>query len=120
MGRRQRRRRKRPGSPEAAEISEYVDADGNVLALRNRLSERTLAQVAGLEGTAAASAEDLWQRRMELLFERLTVSWTIAGLPLTGQQELLGRYRIADSATRAWVRETIAGHMRRHHPEAPV
>jgi hypothetical protein len=120
MGRRQRRRGTRTGPAETVETSEYVDEAGNVLALRNRLSERTLAQVAGLEGSAGASVEDVWQRRMELLFERLAVSWTIAELPLTGQQELLGRYRMADSRTRAWVRETIAGHVRRHQPEAPV
>jgi hypothetical protein len=45
------------------------------------------------------------------MFERLTVSWTIAGLPLTGQKELLGRYRMADSETRRWVRETLERHL---------
>jgi len=59
----------------------------------------------------------MWRRRSELLFERLAVSWTIAGLPLTRQKELLGRYRMADQDTQRWVRETIAEHMRRHHPE---
>ena len=34
--------------------------------------------------------EDAWQRATELLFERLAVSWTIAGLELTRQKELLG------------------------------
>lgn len=51
-----------------------------------------------------------------MLFERLAVRWTIAGLPLEGQRELLSRYRMADSQTRRWVRETVENHLRRHHP----
>jgi hypothetical protein len=47
------------------------------------------------------------------------VGWTIAGLPLKGQKELLGRYRLADEATRRWVRETIDEHVQRRHPELP-
>ena len=43
--------------------------------------------------------------------------WTIAGLPLKGQKELLGRFRLADQETQQWVRETIAEHVHRHHPE---
>ena len=45
------------------------------------------------------------------------MSWTIAGLPLTGQKELLGRYRLADQATQQWVRETLDIHVREHQPE---
>jgi hypothetical protein len=45
------------------------------------------------------------------MFERLVASWTIAGLPLTGQKELLGRYRMADSETRRWVRDTLERHI---------
>jgi hypothetical protein len=45
------------------------------------------------------------------------VSWEIAGLPLTTQKELLGRYRMADGETQRWVRETIDEHLRRHQPE---
>jgi hypothetical protein len=52
-----------------------------------------------------------------VLFERLTVRWEIAGLPLTEQAMLLGRYRMADSDTQRWVRETIALHVERHIPE---
>jgi hypothetical protein len=68
-------------------------------------------------GSAAATGDDVWQRQGELLFERLAVSWTISGLPLTGQKELLGRYRMADSETQRWVRETIARHLERYIPE---
>jgi hypothetical protein len=71
-----------------------------------------------LTGRPGASADDVWQRREEVLFERLVVSWTIAGLPLTGQRELLGRYRMADSSTRRWVQRTIDQHLRERQPEA--
>jgi hypothetical protein len=64
-------------------------------------------------GGAASTADDQWQRQGEMLFERLVVSWTIAGLPLTGQKELLGRYRMADADTRRWVRETLEEHFQR-------
>jgi hypothetical protein len=49
-----------------------------------------------------------------MLFERLAVSWVIAGLPLDDQAMLLGRYRMADSETQDWVRRTIAEHVERH------
>ena len=113
MGKRSRRR----GRTEPAATSDYVDGDGNVLTLRNSLSTGTVAKLREPAGGAAASGEDLWRRRTELLFERLAVSWTIAELPLTKQDELLGRYRMADQATQAWVRETIDDHVRRHQPE---
>jgi hypothetical protein len=109
MGRRQRRRGR---EPPAAETTDYVDAEGNVLTLRAGLSERTLSKLRELEGGGAAtSTEDSWHRRGELLFERLAVRWTIAGLPLQGQKELLARYRMADGDTRRWIRETIEGHL---------
>jgi hypothetical protein len=108
-----RRRRQAAPSP----TSDYTDADGNVLTLRDSLSAGTIEKLREPAGKAAASTDDMWRRRSELLFERLAVSWTIAGLPLTRQKELLGRYRMADQETQRWVRETIAEHMRRHHPE---
>ena len=43
------------------------------------------------------------ERAIELLFERLAVSWTIAGLEIKRQQELLGRYRVASAAEREFV-----------------
>ena len=115
MGRRQRRRDRGPSEPAAT--TSYIDDEGNVLALRDSLSEKTAANLRELEGPAAASAEDLWQRRTEMLFERLAVSWEIAGLPLDDQKMLLGRYRMADAEEQAWVRRTIAEHLERHIPE---
>jgi hypothetical protein len=109
VGRRSRRRQRADAAPAAA-TTDYADPDGNVLTLRDGLSEGTLRQLDELPVKAAASQEDVWQRRGELLFERLAVSWTIAGLPLSGQKELLGRYRMADADTRRWVRETLERH----------
>jgi hypothetical protein len=45
------------------------------------------------------------------------VRWEIAGLPLDGQRELLGRYRMASSGERAAVRAALAEHLRDRHPE---
>lgn len=109
MGRRSRRRREETAS---APTTAYVDADGNVLTLRDTLSAGSLRELERAAERPGASLEDRWQRRTELLFERLAVSWTIAGLPLTGQKELLGRFRMADSDTRRWVGETIDRHLR--------
>jgi hypothetical protein len=97
--------------------SAYTDAEGNVLVLRQALSPGSVAKVSEEIGNAAANVEDIWQRRTELLFERLAVSWEIAGLPLDDQKMMLGRYRMADPETRRWVRETIAGHIREFIPE---
>ena len=88
-----------------------------MLTLRGSLSAATVRKLARRQGGAASSTEDEWHRRTEMLFERLAVSWEIAGLPLTDQKMLLGRYRMADSATQRWVRETIARHVERFLPE---
>jgi hypothetical protein len=108
----QRRRRKDP-----VPTSDYADAEGNVLTLRQSLSRGTIAKIGEAPTVAAGSLDDAWRRRSELLFERLTVSWKIAGLPLTDQSMLLGRYRMADAETQRWVRETITAHVERHIPE---
>jgi hypothetical protein len=121
VGRRQRRRARDQGGAgheRRGTTTDYADADGNVLTLRDRLSDGTLRQLAAQVSRPGASADDLWQRREELLFERLAVAWTIAGLPLEGQRELLGRYRMADHETRAWIRRTLHDHLAERHPEA--
>jgi len=115
MGRRSRRRAR--SGDEVTPTSEYADPDGNVLTLRNELSPATVAKINADEARPGASAEDRWQRREELLFERLALRWEIAGLPLEGQMELLGRLRMADSGTRRWVRGTIDRHLREHLPD---
>jgi hypothetical protein len=107
----QRRAREKPATVD------YVDPEGNVLSLRETLSAATIAKVGEPPSGSAASQDDAWQRRSEALFERLAVRWEIAGLPLDDQKMLLGRYRMADSETQRWVRQTIAEHLERHIPE---
>lgn len=116
MGRRQRKRRQ-GGENAPVATSDYRDEEGNVLTLRNALTPGTADKLRNLEATPAASADDRLARREEFLFERLAVRWELAGLPLEGQKELLGRYRMADTGTRAWVRQTIDEHLREHQPE---
>ena len=111
MGRRNRERSREGDS--ATGTTDYTDADGNVLTVRDSVSAGTLRKIEDVSGKAASTADDVWQRRSELMFERLVVEWTIAGLPLTGQKELLGRYRMADADTRRWVRETLDAHLQR-------
>jgi hypothetical protein len=118
MGRRSRRRGQRESAP--ASTTDYRDPEGNVLTLRDSLSAGTLRQLEQLDAKPAASAEDRWQRRVELLFERLAVSWEIAGLPLESQKELLGRYRMATADERRWVRETLTEHLAARHPDVTV
>ena len=110
------KRRKRNPRPKVATV-EYADAEGSKLVLRETLSRGTIAKLGERPATAATTQDDAWRRRSELLFERLAVSWEIAGLPLTDQKLLLGRYRMADAATQQWVRETIDEHLRRYIPE---
>jgi hypothetical protein len=110
-------KRRKQSPRQKAPTVDYVDAEGNTLTLRESLSRGTIAKLAEGPATAATTREDAWHRRSELLFERLAVSWEIAGLPLTDQKMLLGRYRMADPLTQQWVRETIAEHLDRYIPE---
>jgi len=112
MAKRRQRRRK-----EALATSEYSDPEGNVLVLRQELSRGSIRKIGERPSSAAASLEDAWARREETLFERLAVSWTIAGLPLDDQKMLLARYRMASAAEKRWVRETIAAHLEQFLPE---
>ena len=120
MGKRSRRRDRAGEAGAAAATTDYRDADGGVLTLRDELTPGTLRQLEQLDARPGASGDDLWQRRAELLFERLAVRWEIAGLPLESQKELLGRYRMASADERRWVRETLAEHLRTRHPDVTV
>lgn len=113
MAKRKKQRRSRP----KAATSDYTDPEGNVLTLRQSLSSGTIAKIGEPPAGSAASLEDAWRRRSEALFERLAVRWELAGLPLTDQKMLLGRYRMADAETQRWVRQTIDNHLQRHIPE---
>ena len=108
---RSRRKKQRQRPRKVVETASYTDADGSVLTLRKALSPETIAKLGEPPTSAAASIEDAWQRREEMLFERLVVSWEIAGLALSDQKMLLGRYRMASAEERRWVRATIAEHV---------
>src|SRR4051794_39141275 len=101
MGKRTRRRAE--AKSESASTTDYADDEGNVLTLRDSLSEATLAKLREPACGAAANSEDMWHRRSEMLFERLVVRWDIAGLPLERQKELLGRWRMASQDEQRWV-----------------
>ena len=109
------RRKRREQEPVAT--VDYTDPEGNVLTLRQSLSERTIRKLNKPHRKDAASADDVWARRNEMLFEYLGVRWEISGLPLDDQKMLIGRYRMADSNEQQWVRETIDAHIERHLPE---
>ena len=118
MGKRQRRRARSGGeSPDAAATTTYPFGEDGSISLRDELTAGTLRTLEKLDAQPAASADDRWQRRMELLFERLVVRWDIAGLPLAGQRELLGRYRMASADERKQAREVLTEHLRSRHPE---
>ncbi len=111
MGRRHRQRTKL-----AAPVNEYRDPEDNALVLRGSLPPAARREYAdALAG--GHHREDARQRAIELLFERLAVSWTIAGLTIGRQQELLGRYRLASGAERDFVLESLRAHVAEHFPE---
>lgn len=112
MAKRKPRHRREPPA-----TADYDDPDGNVLTLRQELSAATISKIGEPPASAAASVDDAWQRREEMLFERLVVRWEIAGLPLDDQAMLLGRFRMASDEERRWVRSTIAAHLERFIPE---
>jgi hypothetical protein len=100
-----------------APTSEYTDADGNTLTLRGALTPATRREYADALAGNTLSQEDAWQRAVELLFERLAMSWTIAGAPIAGQRELLMRYRAASADERAWVRSVVREHCEENFPD---
>lgn len=113
MGKRGRKRQASAGTTGVPKLPpiEYKDADGNTLALRAELKPGALDRVRSTRLKDAANADDVWQRQTELLFELLAVEWVIYDLPITKPKELLARYRMADSDTRKWVRETLDRHV---------
>ena len=111
MGRRNRQRDKL-----SAAVSEYRDAEGNVLRLRGALTAGSRVEYAETL-SSGLNREDAWQRAVELLFERLVVSWEIAGLELTRQKELLARYRVASTDERSAVRDALREHLAENFPE---
>jgi hypothetical protein len=119
MARRRQRKADVPKAPDAT----YERGD-HVLVLRGALTPKTREAYRGVlsgESLAAGAArEDAWQRAVEFLFERLAVSWAVAGTePLTGQKALLGRLRFASTDERRVVRDVLREHLAEHFPELP-
>ena len=114
MGKRSRQRSAAPKPEVPSTVYEHPEA--GALELRGVLTLKARAEYSrtlhgGLE------REDAWQRATELLFERLAVTWTIAGLRIDRQRELLGRYRLASGDERGFVRAALREHVREHFPE---
>ena len=114
MGRRNRQRTKL-----VAPVSEYSDAEGNILALRGSLTPATRRRYDEVLA-GGLHREDARQRALELLFEHLAVSWTVSGLATTRQKELLGRYRMASAAERDFVRDSLRAHVTENFPDLEV
>jgi hypothetical protein len=114
VGRRSRQRDQQ--TKLAAPVSDYRDGDGNRLALRGSLTPASRREYAETLASGL-HREDARQRAIELLFERLAVSWTISGLEIGRQKELLGRYRMASAGERDFVRDSLRRHIGEHFPE---
>jgi hypothetical protein len=99
-----------------APTSTYTNAGGNVLQLRGSLTPAARREYADTFA-GGLHREDALARATELLFERLAASWTISDVPISRQRELLGRYRMATDAERAFVRESLRTHLAEHFPE---
>jgi hypothetical protein len=110
------KQRKRQREKLTAPTSDYRDADGNLLTLRGSLTPGSRKQYADILA-GGLNQDDAWQRATELLFERLAVSWTISGLEISRQKELLGRYRMATTDERRFVRDTLREHVAEHFPD---
>ena len=115
MGKRGRQREKL-----SAPTSDYAGPEGEVLTLRGSLTPASRREYASLmeSGTGPAQTrEDMWQRGVEFLFERLAVRWTISGVETTKQKELLQRFRVASAAERSWVRDALREHVAEWFPD---
>jgi hypothetical protein len=114
MGRRGREKAKQNAL--SAPVTEYRDSDGNVLALRGALSPSTRQAYAEIL-SGGLHREDARARAIEMLFERLAVSWTISGIETSRQKELLARYRMATAAEREFVLSSLRAHLAENFPE---
>ena len=118
MGRRSRRR----GSVGriAASESTYSSPECGELALRGSMSLKTRHEYKResdpSRARAAATAEDVWARKIEFLFERLVTRWTVEGVDWDGK-DALARFRVATTAESQWIRTVLREHLAEHFPE---
>lgn len=129
MGRRSRQRARASGMPAGsagaggadgaalkAPTTAYTDPEAGELVLRGALSPASRrAYAEALAG--GLNQEDARQRATELLFERLAVSWRIAGVRTERPKELLARYRLASQDERAFVRDSLRRHAEQNFPD---
>jgi hypothetical protein len=109
--------RRRDRTPKlTAPTTDYRDGDANVLVLRGSLTPATRRAYTDTLG-GGLHREDARARAIEMLFERLAVSWTINGLETTRQKELLGRYRMASAPEREFVLASLRAHLAENFPE---
>jgi hypothetical protein len=114
MGRRGRERAKQTAL--RAPVTDYPDAEGNVLALRGALSPATRRLYAETFA-GGLNREDARARAIEMLFERLAVTWTISDIETSRSKELLARYRMATAAEREFVLASLRTHLAENFPE---
>lgn len=104
-----------------APTSDYSDAEGNVLTLRGSLTPKARLEYSetlrGIGAKAATTPEDIAQRALELLFERLVTRWEIAGVRIERQRELLSRFRVASTQERQFVRNSLRAHCEEWFPD---
>ncbi|HEY8583341.1 MAG TPA: hypothetical protein VIL49_10350 [Capillimicrobium sp.] len=116
MGKRARKRAK-AGAPREeplkAPATVYAHPEHGELELRGAMTLKTRQAYAEIGGVR----EDAWQRQVEFLFERLAARWTIQGVPVERQGELLARFRVATRDERAWIRDALREHLAEHFPE---
>ena len=119
MGRRSRKRRRDAAEPAAAagSTTDYDLGDDGSITLRDELS-RGHARASSPTSTRARrrAPRTAGSGASEFLFERLVVRWEIAGLPLEGQRELLGRFRLASADERRAVTRVLEEHLRAAPP----
>jgi hypothetical protein len=114
VGRRNRQRAKE--AKLSAPTGEYRDDEGNVLVLRGSLPPAARREYADVLG-GGLHREDARQRAAEILFERLAVAWTVAGVTTDRQKELLARYRLASRSEREFVLRALREHASENFPE---
>jgi hypothetical protein len=101
-----------------APTTEYRSPDGDVLELRGSMTPGTRHEYAATAGGSPLSREDAWHRTVEFLFERLAVSWAVAGTdPITRQKDLLARFRMATRDERQWIRDVLREHLIENFPD---
>lgn len=135
MGKRARKR-KAAGPSSFAELGIDLDleappsevehelTDDSTLTLRTGMTPGTREEYAALargdRSSAAATQEDDWARAVEFLFERLVVSWEVAGVVTEGAKPLLQRLRAATRDERTAIRAALRAHLAEHLPDVPA